>query len=93
MRTSSDFSQGIEALKLARLVCLPKKIVVIIITTGHEVSRRTPIANNHRHVTVCIVQYLRKRVALATLGLSIRKCAFKDRINRVRFSYLKVCEQ
>jgi len=48
----SNFSQGIGALKIARLVCLQKKIVVIIIKTRLKTSKRTPIASNPRHVPV-----------------------------------------
>ncbi len=47
---SSDFSQGIGALKIARLVCLHKKTVVVMITAQLKPSRRTPIVNNPRHV-------------------------------------------
>jgi len=51
---SVDFSQGIEALKIARLVCLQKKNCRYTITTQLKTSRRTPIANNPRHVPVPI---------------------------------------
>jgi len=49
---SSNFSQEIGALKIARLVCLQKKIFVVMKTTRLKTSRWTPIANNPRHVPV-----------------------------------------
>ncbi len=51
---SNDFSQRIRALKIARLVCSQKN-VVIMIPTRLKTSRRTPIANNPRHVSMPIM--------------------------------------
>jgi len=79
---SSDFSQGTGALKIARLVCLQKKIVVII-TTQLKTSRRTPIANNPRHVPVCIVWNLNLNLRLYRMG-SRRHCGMNVTLTNER---------